>query len=418
MMHAIVCGRISRRLSSGVRTLLLATLATPASPESPFPDRLTGDWNGLRTRLADRGIRVDIDSTHYYQGLLSGSGGNEFDYGGRIDVLLDFDAGKLGLWEGGVLRTHTEYRYGDLSANLGGVLVATNTGRLLPTGEDDEWVVTSIHLAQRIGERASLLIGKINALDLLAGDPFFGGGGGQTWFLNMAFAAPPSGVTPASIIGAVLSIRGSPFNWTFMVFDPEDRTDDYWPDALLDSGINVSVSANFTGLLAGRTSSVTVTGTYTTKDGADLGELLLPPELQTGDRDDSWFLGVQFAHFLRQNSQRPGDGWGLFVKLGGSDGNPNPFQSSLMGGIGGRGLFASRPNDSFGIGYFYVNFSDDLQSSLDPFLSFEDEQGVEAFYTYLVKDWLPITADLQYVNPGLGDTGDAFVAGLRVRVRF
>lgn len=417
MMNAVAGSGIPRHLRSAVGLALLAMFAMPAFPASPFSDRLTGDWNGLRTRLADRGIRADIDSTHYYQGPLSGSGSGEFDYGGRIDVLLDFDTAKLGLWEGGVLRTHAEYRYGDLSANLGGVLVATNTGRLLPTGEDDAWVVTSIHLAQRIGERASLLIGKINALDLLAADPFFGGGG-QTRFLNMAFAAPPSGVTPASIIGAVLSIRASPLNWTFMVFDPDDWTDDYWPDGLFDSGINVSVSANYTGPLAGRTSSVTVSGTYTTKDGADLGELLLPPELQTGDRDDSWFLGVQFAHFLRQNPQRPGDGWGFFVKLGGSDGNPNPFQSSLMGGIGGRGLFASRPNDGFGIGYFYVNFSDDLQSSLDPLLSFEDEQGVEAFYTWLVKDWLPITADLQYVNPGLGDTDDAFVAGLRVRVRF
>jgi len=78
-----------------------------------------------------------------------------------------------------------------------------------------------------------------------------------------------------------------------------------------------------------------------------------------------------------------------------------------MGGVGGRGPFASRPNDTFGLGYFYVDFSDELQSSLDPFLTFQDEQGVEAFYNYMVTDWLQIAADLQYVDPALGETDNA-----------
>mgnify|MGYP001411011967 FL=1 len=89
-----------------------------------------------------------------------------------------------------------------------------------------------------------------------------------------------------------------------------------------------------------------------------------------------------------------------------------------MGGVGGKGLFASRPNDTFGIGYFYVDFSNDLQSSLNPLLTFHDEQGVEAFYNYVVTDWLQVAVDLQYVDPALGDTDNAFVAGLRATIRF
>jgi porin len=383
----------------------------------PFSDRLTGDWGGARATLAARGITIDFDSTHYYQGLISGTGDNDFEYGGRLDALVNFDTEKLGLWRGGVLRTHTEYRYGDLSPQLGGTLVSTNVGLLLPNGKHEDLVITSIHLAQRIGDRVNLLVGRISPIDLIAADPFFGGAG-HSRFMNMAFAAPPSGVTPAVITGAIATIRAEPLSWTLMLFDPNDRTDDYWPDDFFGDGVSFSIAANYNGELMERTSSVTVSATYTTKDGANLGELLLPSDLQTGDKDRSWHLGVQFVQFLHQRSDRPGDGWGVFLKVNGSDGNPNPFQGSVMGGIGGKALFASRPNDTFGIGYFYVNFSDDLQSTLNPFVSFDDEQGLEAFYNFLATDWLMLSADLQYVNPALGDSDDAFIGGLRAKIRF
>jgi hypothetical protein len=69
-------------------------------------------------------------------------------------------------------------------------------------------------------------------------------------------------------------------------------------------------------------------------------------------------------------------------------------------------------------GYLRPRLSDELQSSLDPFVTFENEQGFEAFYNFVVKDWLVVGADLQYVDPALGGTSDAFVGALRVRVRF
>lgn len=384
--------------------------------EAPFSDRLTGDWGGFRTRLAERGFTIDLESTHYYQGLLSGSGSQSFDYGGRIDALLSLDTGRFGLWEGGALRTHTEYRYGDLNARLGGALLATDAGLVFPTGDDDEWVLSSIHFEQRFGDRLSLLLGRINAVDLIAADPFFGGAG-RSRFMNLALAAPPSGVTPAVFVGGVLTLRTAPLAWTLMVYDPVDRTHDYWPKHLFDD-VGVSLTASYTGKLAGRTTRVAVTGTYSTKDGVNLEELLLPSDLQTGDRDYSWFLGVQFSHFLRESVERPGDGWGLFLKLGTSDGNPNPFEGTVLGGVGGKGLFASRPEDAFGLGYFYVNFSDDLQRSLRPLVAFNDEQGIEAFYKFVVTDWLLVTADLQYVEPAQGDKDDALVGGLRATIRF
>ena len=404
-----------KRLLSYVLSVVM--LATPAFAQSAFTDRLSGDWGGVRTTVADHGITLDFDWTNYYQGLLAGEGSNEWEYAGRLDALLNFDTGKLGLWEGGMLRTHTEYRYGDLSSSLGGALIATNSGLVLPVGRHEEVIVTSFHLAQRFGEYVNLLFGRINAVDLIAADPFFGGAG-QTRFMSVAFSAPPSGVTPAVIVGAVMTVKTAPFNWTFMVYDADDRTLDYWPDDLFGDGVNVGLTAGYTGQVMGRTSTASVYGTYSTKDGTNLGELLLPPELQTGNKDHAKHYGMQFSHWLRETAERPGEGLGLFLKIGGSEGNPNPFQGSVIGGMSGHGVFHARPNDTFGLGYFYVNFSDALQSTLDPLLEFHDEQGVEAFYNCAVTEWLQITPDLQYVNPALGDTDNAFVGALRARIRF
>jgi len=48
--------------------------------------------------------------------------------------------------------------------------------------------------------------------------------------------------------------------------------------------------------------------------------------------------------------------------------------------MGGRGLFAHRPQDRFGLGVFYWNFSDELQSTVNPIIDFGNGSGLEAYY--------------------------------------
>lgn len=402
-----------------VHVLLFTAMSatqTVAADAKPFDDRLSGDWGGARTTMANQGVTFDLDSTNYYQGLLSGTGDHKFDDAGRLDAYLNFDSKKLGLWDGGLLRTHTEYRYGSLSPTLGGVVAPTNLGARLPE-EKDTVVVTSLNLVQKVNDKINVIIGKINTVDLLASDPFFGGAGYMRFF-NLAFAAPPNGVLPPVIMGAIASVNTSPISWTFMVYDPNDRTMDYFPDDLFHDGVNVSVSGKYSAQISGRSSSIAVTGIYSTKDGANLGELLLPSDLKTGDKSASWHASVQLAHFLHESATQPGNGWGVFVKLGASDGNPNPYQGFITGGVGGKGLFASRPNDTFGLGYFYYNLSDALQSSITPLVEFDDETGVEAYYNYAITPWAIVAADLQYVNPAAGGNDNALVGGVRLRIRF
>jgi porin len=389
--------------------------------EMPFAGTLTGDWGGLRTDLAAKGISVDLSYTEYYTGLLDGGVADDaFDFGGRTDTLIHADFGKLGLWEGGGFHTHLESRFGEAAERRfprsGGVW-PPNTGVVLPLGGSERLVASSLFFTQKLGDDTTLMLGKINAVDLLAGDPFFGGWA-RDRFTNVAFVAPPSGVVPPTIMGAVLSHRIDAWSFTFMGFDPEDRTNDYWPDDLFDSGVNLSLGATWTGEIAGRTSSLGITGTYSTKVGADLSDLLLPPDVQGGTEEGSYNVALSGSHLLYELADSPGKGLGVYVKAATADGNPNPIQSSVIGGFAGYGVIPNRPDDVVGIGYYHYQWSDDLKSGVAPALSVADETGIEFFYNLAVTPWFRLTADLQWIDPANARFSDAWVGGLRASVQF
>lgn len=72
----------------------------------------------------------------------------------------------------------------------------------------------------------------------------------------------------------------------------------------------------------------------------------------------------------------------------------------------------------FGIGYYYYNLSDDLQSAVARALPLDDEQGVEIYYNFALTGWLRLTADLQWIDPARARFSDAWVGGLRASVFF
>jgi porin len=75
-----------------------AALGSPSSHAADFPAPseqaepglfgqryLTGNWGGARDQLAAHGVILDIQLTQFYQGLLSGTGDKDGEYGGKAD---------------------------------------------------------------------------------------------------------------------------------------------------------------------------------------------------------------------------------------------------------------------------------------------------------------------------------------------
>ena len=418
-MHSVALGKTAFRgctLRSFTFTaaFFLSALLTPftvrgydvleISPPSGYLAR--------RAWLADHGVSVD---TGVYQGLVSGTGGKDFKYGDKWDAFINLDSSKFGLREGGGFRSHFEYSCDNAPTNLGGAIFAVNTALYWPVETPNELVATSLYFTQKVGEHSSIALGKFNPVDLLAADNFYGGWGTDR-FMNLILVAPPSGLIPVVFMGAVASIRSEPVNWTIMVFDPNDRTNDYLPGDLFSDGVNISVSAGHDNTLAGRKTTYAITGLYSSAESTDYSSI---GDIEgTSTKSDSWNINFEFKHNLQESNEQANAAWGFYLKAAIADGNPNYIQRSLIVGIGGKALFFGRPQDSFGVGAYYYDLSDILQDSLDPSVNFQDEAVIEVFYSWAVKSWLQIGADIQYISPAQGDHKNALVPSLRAQIRF
>ena len=398
-------------------TLIFAVLLSAFAANSAFgqSSTLSGDWGGARSSLTDMGVTLDFRHTSFYQGLASGTGKQDYEYGGKFDAFINLDSQKMGLWEGGGFRSHFEYSHGDLESNIGGTLFATNTALYWPVGTPKELVATSLYFTQKVGDRSNIALGKFNPVDLLAADPFYGGWGIDR-FMNLILAAPPSGLIPVVFMGAVANIQTKPLSWTFMVFDPNNRTDDYFPGDLFADGVNFSVSGAYTTTLRGRKTSYVSTGLYSTAEGVDYSSIG-GGVVNTSNKKGAWNVSLEFKHNLQEINEQPDASWGFYLKAAIADGNPNYVQRSLIAGIGGKALFFGRSQDNFGLGVSYYNLSDMLEDESDPSTEFGDESAIEAFYNYAVTPWLYFGPDVQYVRPARGHLDNALIVGLRMQIR-
>jgi porin len=203
-----------------------------------------------------------------------------------------------------------------------------------------------------------------------------------------------------------------------MAYDPDDQTSEYWVDQLFNDGVVLALSGTWAGELDGRATTFTLGGKYNTGEGSDLSEVLLPPNLKSGAKDGSFSVSADFTHLLYETPDQDGKGLGIYLKTAIADGNPNPIQGSVIAGLAGHGIIPGRPLDVFGLGYFYYNFSDDLQDATSPLVSFDDEQGLELFYNLAVTPWFRVSADLQWINPATGANDDAVIGALRTQIIF
>lgn len=147
-------------------------------------------------------------------------------------------------------------------------------------------------------------------------------------------------------------------------------------------------------------------------------------------QDDMWTVYYNFDQYLWNPGNDPTRGIGIFFCFGASDGQASPIKYTSNVGVSGNGIVPGRPDDAFGVGWSWIDFSDKLipflRATLD--LGLDHEDAVELHYDLAVTRWLGLTVDLQIVNPGLQkrlksdgrlkDMNTAVVGGLRAFARF
>ena len=416
---ALVGGLVFHSNAFGAESDTVVSSPT-ASPGWLERDTLTGDWFGSGATLHKQGVNLSGSFAQFYQGLAAGEGNSGWKYGGKSDLFLRLDGGKLRLWQGFGVSAHGELNYGHAASSAGGTVVPNNMALLFP-GANDTLTDLSLYATQQLGDSVMMMFGKINTVDLYAAGHEFSGGRGVELFQHVEFTGPISGITPPMILGGILSVKTKPAKFTLMIYDPLSQTmrsgfDDPFAEGVTFNG-SVEVPSNFFG----KSGKHFFSAAYSTQDGVDFSDpyLLLPSTPPPATTNDRWYFAYAFEQTLWRDPNAPKKAWGLFGQASISDANPNPIGWSVLGGISGTSLIPGRENDKFGSGIFYVGFSDGLKDGLrQAGVLARDECGLEVFYNLAFTPWLRVTADAQIIRPPVDNRDPAIVGGLRAVAAF
>lgn len=411
---------IIKPVCAGAALFVAQAFSASAQDTPAARPTLTGDWFGYGQNMRDAGVDIQLEWRQYYQRMSRGDGDHGAEYGGQFSLKSNLDLSKMGFWDGFSLSAQALANHGHSANRNGGGLLPVNSGLFFPgINGADRYDLSALYVTQKFGETVTASVGKFYTVELARGTSLRGGVGSDE-FWHLQFAAPLNGLIPSQINGAVISVATQPVSYTLMVFDPVDASNKPLFEHLFDKGVTISGSATYATQIGGRSGFYTATGLYSTKRGIDLSNLVVPGDLgpEIGRRKGSWLVGAAFQQYLYQDPVNPMRGWGVFGEFNVGDGNPNPLEWSASLGLAGSSLIPQRPDDKFGVGVFHLATSRALKDELSRFYRLGNETGVEMFYTYSVKPWFNITADLQYVNPAQTRREDAVFVGIGSSITF
>lgn len=421
---------------------------------------MTGDWGGARTKLAEEGISFNVETLQYFQGNAHGgkSTNDAFRYGGSTDYFLQLDTGRMGLWPGGYFKVRGETRWGHGVTEQVGAIAPPNFDSLLPALEPGGvTTLTEYYMMQFLSEKFGIIAGMVDLTRLPGGNKFMSDPYSQfmntaLWYNPVAFSTVPYAAMTAGgmytvndwLSGATLVIdsNGTPTysgfetgfhspqgativqGLTFKIkpFDREGHQrihfslstrERYALDDLGRLALSGRTAPSFSRLNLGGLAPSRGQGLFSSaRSGLRryLFNKIIEPEKESGN----WAFWYDFDQYFYNDPQDPNQGFGLFGGFGWSPGTFNPVATSYNFGVGGKGMIPTRGHDRYGVGYYYLNFSNDLPAILGA----NAEQGVEAYYNIEVTPWFHLSPDIQVImDPGGSDRHDvSIVYGMRAQL--
>jgi porin len=416
---------------------------TPVSDyRGDFWNRSTalGDLFGERQNLYDMGVTLDAEMTQVVQGVASGGPADSPDtrYFGLLDYGMTLDTAKLGLWSGGLLVANAQTSWGNslIGRSGSGNLSPTNMLALYPIPGEDTSVLMEYYVVQALPGNISVVAGRINAVNFLDKNRFANDPHNQ--FLNVSMNNDPlfGSFVSFSTYGVLFNIPLSKhFNLQPAVYDANAQPGDYGgTDGFFDEvgvGSQVEVTWTLGQHLGGALRPVFI---YVTKDTVDISNPRLPLDIISGQplprKNNNYMFHVNFEQYLwkpaaaasRSKGVRTADydfqarGVGVFFRFGIAPEDRNPINMYVSGGVGGRGVIASRPYDRFGLGMYWLKTSGDLGDLASNLL--RDEVGFETFYNVALTPWFTLSGNLQWIKTAIKANDNPVVLGMRLNMLF
>jgi porin len=401
---------------------------------------LTGDWGGVRTDLANKGIQIGVEWNQFVQGIADGGRDQTTEYGANVDYTINLDLMRMRILPGALIRFRAESRYGESVNGAAGPILPVNTQALFPVTSkldlDVGITITDLNYVQFFSPHFAVFFGKLDTLD---GDPNeFASGRGTSQFMNANFIFNPALALrlPYSTLGAgVIWLPIPPgakggIGVSSTVMNTNDSSTKTGFDDF-GKGSSWSTEADFTYQLRDLPGGMNVGGLYSfNQDFLHLNSRLVfqPGQgLVVPKQNSTWAVywsGWQYLFVDDPGGKPPAPlqgqpkdrGIGLFARFGVADKETNPVEWAASGGIGGRGLIPTRDNDSFGIGYYYNSIQTLRISNI---LGIRDSsQGFEFFYNFAVTPAARVTFDVQVVESPSTRLDTATILGARATLDF
>jgi len=343
--------------------------------QAPSPYGLTGDWRGLRDALEARGFSL--------QGLYTGEivdtfGGGSLGKSGTIyhdnlDLTLNVDTGKAGLWNGGTLWFYVLQDHGrdPSAAMIGDLQTASNIA--VP---HDQFRLFEAWYDQNLADGAvSLLAGLHNLNSEFYVSDY------ASLFLNSSFGIGPelSANVPTSIFpkaGLGLRLRVKPSDASYLqaaIYDGDPASLALHPsEGYLDiAEAGYSTGSNNYKLGCWRHSADKTRSGSAAVYSSDYG-----------------FYGVVDQELVRFHTT-PWSSLGMFVQLGWVPSDRNEVTGYFGTGLHLHGPFPGRGGDDVGIAMARATTHQDAETAL------------ELAYRFVVNRWLTLRPDFQWIfNPG------------------
>jgi porin len=403
-------------------------------------DHLFGDWGGVRPRLEQHGVGLELLYTAEYFSNERGGIKRGGAYRADMSLSVEVDTGAAGWWENGEFFLHVQGQHGDgiTEDYVGDFQVLSNIDA------DDYFQISEIWYKHFfLDRRLSLKIGKIESNADFAfvdyGGEFINSSAGfsptiplvtypdQDWGLVVGvepvawfsmnvglFQGDPDGgrslgATRDHLRGPMVMIEPA-FHYEIKGRAGHLRLGSWWNGSEFDRlGLSeeeptlfdqlADELARFEQLAEGRT---------------QLGRIEPEPEPRTRDEAYGFYVTWDQELYREKNGGEQSDqGLGVFAQYGWSD--DRVMEASQYFGLGFQwtGPVRGRDADVLGLGVFHVELSDEAD--------FEkaNETVVELFYRAQIAPWFSIKPDAQYIaNPGGSRRDDALALGARVELSF
>ena len=410
----------------------------PGTVTGSLPERtqLTGDWGGVRTDLAEHGWFFDAYPTSVYQNVMSGGLKTGDAFVQNVQLSINLDTARAGLWPGGLFHFTVQSRYGDSPDNTftAGSVLPQYTGLLLPAPLLSHNTYPSEYvLLQGFGEHVSIVLGKLS--DIFLPDRTLFANSYKYDFANFNFLKNPMlanfyNPTALAALGVwrpakSVAIRAG-------VLDPNSQPDNFADHAF--DRVNVYVEPIVKYGIKSLPGQVSGAYNWSNKPKINLESpfIAVPPAqraqavgallglaptqgLQTNFKDSSFFAIWNVSQYLfvkdepAEIAKKLGSGQllrgiGVFGRGGVSPEASNRISRHASVAVFAGGLFDGRKYDGVGAGFYYDGTSSNLKSAITQLTAgraaARSEMGTEAFYDFAITPAVRVIPSYQYIwNP-------------------